>query len=318
MNEYSPVIAVNMAMVEGLTHRMGGFCLGPLSFALPVGAITALIGPNGAGKTTLIDLMYGLGRAQAGRQVQAGRQAKPGRITIAGHSHPQGEVLIKQRVGFVTPDLSYASWGRVGAALDYVSGFYPYWRADEADRLLALFAIDRRAKVGALSFGERTKLALITALARDTDALLLDEPTTGLDVAARHHLFAELLNYIQKPGLSQAGRAVLISSHQMSDLERLADRVIVLHRGQLLAEGATSDLVERYQQWDIVLAGAAPELPEGMRSLAQTAGRMRVMVDLSSPSLPEIEAMGVVARAPMNLEEVYLGLTSGDVSGGAA
>ena len=111
---------------------------------------------------------------------------------------------------------------------------------------------------------------------------------------------------------------MLISSHQMSDLERLADRVIVLHRGQLLAEGATSDLVERYQQWDIVLAGAAPELPEGMRSLAQTAGRMRVMVDLSSPSLPEIEAMGVVARAPMNLEEVYLGLTSGDVSGGAA
>lgn len=292
MTEPASPSSAPLLSATGLTCKIGTFRLGPLDFAVPEGSITALIGPNGAGKTTLMDLLYGLGRPAVGQ------------ITVAGLQLPRDELAVKRRVGFVSPDLSYVSWGKVGAALDFVSGFYPDWRLDEAERLLDLFQLSRKAKIAGLSFGERTRLSLIVALARETDLLLLDEPTTGLDVSTRKHLFAELLHYIEMPG-----RAVVISSHQLSDLERLADRVAVLNRGRLMSQGSTSDLVERYQQWDIAIRGAAPSLPASCRLLASAPDRLRVMADLAAPEITEFSEFDVLARAPMTLEEVYLGLT---------
>lgn len=284
--------APNTISIVDLRHKIGKFELGPVTFDVPEGSITALIGPNGAGKTTLLDLLYGMGKMTGGE------------VTIGGLSQPRDEIRIKQRVGYVTPDLTYASGGRIGSALDHISGFYPNWDAAECDRLLAVFGLERKDKVGGLSFGERMKFSLVVALARETDALLLDEPTTGLDVSARQHLFAELLRYIQRPG-----RAVLISSHQLNDLERLADRVAVLCTGQVLALGSTNDLVDRYQQWDVAYRGAAPMLPVDCRVLAQYEARLRIMADLWSPHLAELAALDVISKVPMTLEEIYLGLT---------
>lgn len=278
--------------VRAFRHRIGQFELGPLDFTLPEGTITALVGPNGAGKTTLLDLMFGMGRVQEGQ------------VHIAGLAQPRDAVAIKQRVGFVSPDLNYTSWGNIGSALDFLSGFYPDWHPGECERLLDLFALQRSTKVAGLSFGERTRLSLIVALARDTDVLLLDEPTTGLDVAGRHRLFAELLHYVER-----AGRAVLISSHQLGELERLADRVIVLRQGRLAAQGEMNELVERYEQWDLDVAAASAGLPAGLRMLAVDGGRMRVMADLRDPQSAAVEPATIMARAPMSLEEVYLGLT---------
>ncbi len=281
--------------VRGLAHRVGRFDLGPIDLDLPEGSITALIGPNGAGKTTLIDLVYGLG------------QAKAGRIVMGGLSLPRDLVALRQRVGYVSPELAFAGFGRVGAALDYVSGFYPAWQADECNRLLDLFALSRRDKIGGLSFGARTRLSLIMALARETDVLLLDEPTTGLDVAGRHHLFTELLRYIDQPASSGQRRAILISSHQLNELERIADRVAVMSEGRIVACGSTGDLVERYQQWDIALPGVDPVLPATARVLGRQPNRLRLMVDLADVQV--LSDLDVVAQVPMNLEEVYLGLT---------
>ena len=276
--------------LRGLAHHVGRFDLGPIDLALPEGSITALIGPNGAGKTTLIDLAYGLGHAGAGS------------ITIAGLSVPGDLVAMRQRVAYVSPELAFAGFGRVGAVLDYVAGFYPGWRAEECARLLELFGLSRRDRIGGLSFGARTRLSLIMALARDTDVLLLDEPTTGLDVAGRHHLFAELLRYIDRPG-----RAILISSHQLNELERIADRVAVMRDGRIVACGSTGDLVERYQQWDVALPGAETALPATVRVLGRQPHRLRLMVDLAD--VQTLNGLDVLARVPMNLEEVYLGLT---------
>jgi ABC-2 type transport system ATP-binding protein len=282
----------SVVALRGLAHRLGRFELGPIDLDLPEGSITALIGPNGAGKTTLIDLAYGLGLPRAGS------------ITMAGLHLPADLVALRERVGYVSPDLAFAGYGRVGAALDYVSGFYPGWCADECMRLLEVFALSRRDRINGLSFGARTRLSLIMALARDTDVLLLDEPTTGLDVAGRHHLFTELLRYIDQPG-----RAILISSHQLSELERIADRVAVMRAGQLVACGSTADLVERFQQWDVAVPGAVPPLPATVRVLGRQQGRLRLMVDLAAPDRLALGALEVVAQAPMNLEEVFLGLT---------
>ncbi len=278
--------------VHGLAHRVGRFDLGPIDLDLPDGSITALIGPNGAGKTTLIDLVYGLG------------QAHTGRITIAGSTLPRDLVAMRQKVAYVSPDLAFAGFGRVGAVLDYVAGFYPDWRPDECTRLLEVFGLSRRDRIGALSFGGSTRLSLIMALARDTAVLLLDEPTTGLDVAGRHHLFAELLRFIDRPG-----RAILISSHQLSELERIADRAAVMRDGRLLACGSIDNLVERYQQWDVALRGAPPALPDAVRVLGRQPNRLRLMVDLTGADPQALSQLDVVAQVPMSLEEVYLGLT---------
>jgi ABC-2 type transport system ATP-binding protein len=282
----------SVVSLRGLAHRIGKFALGPIDLDLPEGSITALIGPNGAGKTTLIDFLYGLGLPDAGR------------ISLAGLGVPGDLVAMRQQVGYVSPDLGFAGFGRVGAALDFVAGFYPGWRADACTRLLDVFALSRRDKIGGLSFGARTRLSLVIALSRDTDVLLLDEPTTGLDVSGRHHLFAELLRYIDRPG-----RAILISSHQLNELERIADRVAVMRDGQLVACGSTGDLVERYQQWDVALPGAVPALPDTVRILGRQPHRLRLMVDLADAGTAGLAELEVVAQVPMNLEEVYLGLT---------
>ena len=278
--------------VNGLSHRIGSFCLGPVDLVVPAGSITALIGPNGAGKTTLLDLLYGMGAAQQGH------------MTLAGLDPRRAASAMRQQVAYVTPDVSFAAWGRVGGVLDYLRGFYAAWSDVECDRLLSLFELGRSDRVSGLSFGERTRLALVAALARETSVLLLDEPTTGLDVAARKHLFAELLAYME-PG----NRAIVISSHQLSDLERLADRVAVLHRGQLRAAGAIADFTERYEQWDIALNGKPLSLPSGVHPLLHGKERMRVMADLQAGADDFARSVTVLARAPMTLEEVYLGLT---------
>ena len=158
--------------LKDVTRRLGSFRLGPLSLSVPRGSVTALIGPNGAGKTTTLDLALGLGAPDGGA------------IEVTGLAMPADEVAIKRKVAYVNPDLNYQPWGRVGRALDFLRKFYPDWDDAACDRLLADFGLSRGEKIASLSFGARMKLSLVAAFSRDAELLLLDEPTTGLDVNA--------------------------------------------------------------------------------------------------------------------------------------
>jgi ABC-type Na+ transport system ATPase subunit NatA len=182
----------------GFEKRLGNFRLGPLDLAVPSGTILALIGPNGAGKTTTRDLLMGMGRPDAGR------------IRMLGMDLARDEVAIKRRTACVNPDLDYRAWGTVGAAIDFVRGFYPDWDDGRCERLLGELRLSRDEKVATLSFGVRIKLALVLALARDAELLLLV-------AVSRRLLFAELLSFMQRPD-----RTIVISSHQLADLERFA------------------------------------------------------------------------------------------------
>ena len=171
--------AVALRKVE---RRLGSFVLGPLDLTVPRGAVLAFVGPNGAGKTTTLDMLMGMGVPDRGE------------IEVLGLSMPQGEVAIKSRTAYVSPDLNFTPWGNVGRALDFVRGFYPDWDQQRCDRLLKEFSIARKERIAALSFGARIKLSLVMALSRDAELLLLDEPTVGLDVNARLLLFREILD----------------------------------------------------------------------------------------------------------------------------
>jgi ABC-2 type transport system ATP-binding protein len=281
--------AITLSHVE---RRLGRFVLGPLDLEVPRGAVTAFIGPNGAGKTTTLDLVMGLGKADSGG------------IEVLGLAMPRDEVTIKSRVAYVSPDLNYTAWGKVGRVLDFVRGFYPDWDAARCESLMRDFGIARGDSITALSFGARIKLSLVIALARDAEILVLDEPTTGLDVNARHILFREILDFVKRDD-----RAVLISSHQLSDLERLADHVALINHGKLIAMERMDALVDRYVQVDATAMGALPQL-DGIKLLSREGDRLRLLLDRKQIEASALGAHGltVLSETPMTLEEIFLAL----------
>jgi ABC-type sugar transport system ATPase subunit len=127
---------------------------------------------------------------------------------------------MKQRVGYASPELSFVVWGRVEKAIRFVRGFRPTWDEAYAARLMETFSLSPGDKIATLSFGAKTKLALLLAMAWHPQVLVLDEPTTGLDAHSKRAVFAELLAIVR-----DEARTVVISSHQLTDLERFADRV---------------------------------------------------------------------------------------------
>jgi ABC-2 type transport system ATP-binding protein len=285
--------------LKGVERRLGDFVLGPLDLTVPRGAVLAFVGPNGAGKTTTLDLMMGMGAPDRGE------------IGVLGLAMPQSEVAIKQRCAYVSPDLNFTPWGSVGRALDFVRGFYPDWDQARCERLLQEFSIARNERIASLSFGARIKLSLVMALSRDAELLLLDEPTVGLDVNARLLLFREIRDFVKREG-----RAVMISSHQLSDLERLADHVAILNKGKLIASGRMDALVERYVRLEARLTshdlnggGAMPVL-EGVVVLARDGARLSLMLDRKQDVALAQSGIEVLRETPMSLEDIFVALVA--------
>jgi ABC-2 type transport system ATP-binding protein len=217
----------------------------------------------------------------------------------------EDEVEIKRRTAYVSPDMDYRAWGTVGRAIDFVRGFYPDWNAARCEELQFTFGVHRDTRVEALSFGARMKLALVLALSRDAELLVLDEPTIGLDAIARRQLFAELLKF-----MAADGRTILISSHQLTDLERFADHAAIMNQGKLLTSGRMDQLVERYRQFDARVGRETPLSVPGVSVIDRQAERVRLLVDQDAASPEGLEALHleVLAEVPLTLEDLFLAL----------
>ncbi|HOW66866.1 MAG TPA: ABC transporter ATP-binding protein [Candidatus Paceibacterota bacterium] len=289
----------NAIEIRGLAKRFAQFQLGPLDLTVPVGCIYGLIGPNGAGKTTTLDLVFGMGRHDSGQ------------ITVLGLDHRREEVAMKRQAAYVSPDLNYLAWGKVGRAIQFVRGFYESsWDHAYCDHLLQTMRLDCDDKIATLSFGGRTKLALVLALAWRPKVLILDEPTTGLDAVSRHQLFSELLALIQ-----DEARTILISSHSLTDVERLADHVGMIKEGRMLLEGETSAILEAYRLVDL---SARDErcLPQGGGAFVQGRDqqRWRMLLDTRKHGLETLESRGVkiLSAAPISLEDLFVTLAQAE------
>jgi ABC-type multidrug transport system ATPase subunit len=279
---------------EGVQKSFGlAFSLGPLTLSVPRGSIYALIGPNGAGKSTALNMLIGMGEPTLGS------------ITILGRNIREDEVEIKRRTAYVSPDMDYRAWGTVGRAIDFVRGFYPDWNAARCEELQFAFGVHRDSRVDALSFGARMKLALVLALSRDAELLVLDEPTLGLDAIARRQLFAELLKF-----MAGDGRTILISSHQLTDLERFADHAAIVNQGKLLTSGRMDKLVERYRQFDARVLRDAPVDIAGVSMIDRQGDRVRLLVDgeLAPAEALEMPQLEILAQIPLTLEDLFLAL----------
>jgi ABC-2 type transport system ATP-binding protein len=282
--------------IRGLRKSFERFTLGPLDLTVPRGAIYGFVGPNGAGKTTAIDLIFGMGARDAGA------------ITVLELHHLRDEVAMKRQVAYASPELNFRPWGRVGRAIRFVKGFYPSWDDEYCAQLLETFHLGAGEKIATLSFGARTKLSLVLALAWRPRLIVLDEPTVGLDAIARHALFAELLAAVRDDE-----RTVFISSHSIAELERFADHIGMIKDGRLLFEGATAEVLEHYRLVDLV--GDRPvsfESQPGVRVQQHDRNRWRVLIDRRRASMEWIAQQGLVSvgDAPVSLEELFVVLGS--------
>lgn len=285
----------NAIEFRGIVKNYPRFQLGPLDLTVPCGAIYGLIGPNGAGKSTAIDLIFGLARNDDGQ------------IRVLGFDHRADEVALKRRAAYVGPDLNFQIWGTVRKVIRFVRGFYPEWDDNHCTALMKAFHLSDSEKIATLSFGGRTKLSLLLALARRPEILILDEPTTGLDAVSRQQVFGELLNAVE-----DGKRTVLISSHGLSDIERFADHVGMIKNGKLLLEGRMDEVVDRFCFAEFFTTnGASFQSQEGLTILKHTENRWHALLDQKSPAPDWLQTHGAqqISLTTLTLEDLFVALT---------
>ena len=286
----------NAIEIRGLVKHYPAFTLGPVDLTVPRGAIYGLIGPNGAGKTTAIDMIFGLGRNDAGT------------IRVLGLDHRADEVALKQRAAYVGPDLNFQVWGRVGKAIRFVRGFYPGWDDAYCAELMRVFHLEPNDQIVTLSFGAKTKLSLLLALSRRPDILILDEPTTGLDAVSKQQVFGELLKAVE-----EGERSVLISSHGLSDMERFADHIGMIKHGKLLLEGRTDEIVDRFRFVEFFTNNGATlqsPAPAGLTILRGEENRWHALLDQNSGAEKWLESQGAqnLTLTRLTLEDLFVAL----------
>jgi ABC-2 type transport system ATP-binding protein len=227
--------------IESLKVRRGAFTLDLPRWRLEPGAVVGLVGPNGAGKTTLLETMAGL------------RSSATGAVRVFGMDPWSDPTAVRGFLGFMSDDLPLFDM-RIGPLLKMVSGYYSSWDRDLVELLLARFKIDTKMRVRDLSKGEGSRIRLILAMAFRPRVLLLDEPSTGLDLAGRRSLLESVLEVVRDPE-----RSVVISSHMLLDVQRISDRLLILNGGRVVHEGPTDQLVgeERTLEEAMIAWGAA-------------------------------------------------------------
>lgn len=229
---------------QDLRHGFGNrSILGGITLRVPQGAVLGLVGCNGAGKSTLIRILLGFLHPDGGYS----------RIFGCDSLH-LGDAA-KQRLAYVPQQPEAFPWMSVGKMLDFIGGFYPKWDAGYVDAMLSRLAISRGAKLSELSPGERQNVALIRALATQPELLILDEPAAALDPVARRELLREIARRA-----AESGTTVFFSTHIVSDLERVASHIALLHRGRLMINTAMDDLKEIYAR--VTFASEADIAPQ--------------------------------------------------------
>jgi len=256
------------------------------------GSIYGFLGRNGAGKTTAIRIMAGLSPATGGSARVLGFEA--GRDNIA----------ILERTGFVIDKmlLPYMT-GR--ELLRFNKGFFPAWSDAQAKRYADALEIPMDRKFKKLSHGSKTKLCLLMALAQNPELLILDEPTSGLDPVITDQLLRVLVE-----DFANDGRTIFMSSHHLSEVEKVADWVGILDHGKLLLEARLDDIRARYRRIRVAgeqVLAKSPEIltmnsSEGVTEYVLCAGEEKFLADLRNNGATILEVL------PMNLSEIFIEL----------
>jgi ABC-2 type transport system ATP-binding protein len=286
MNSERPSIAA--ARLDGLAKRFPGFELGPLDLVLEPGTVLALVGPNGAGKTTTLNCMAGLLVPDEGGTQVYGSPVHPFRTEY------------RRDVGYVGEESGFFHRWSTRRNLDYLAKFMPGWSRDRALRLAKRIALPLDKPVNKLSRGNRTKLALVAALGHGPRLLLLDEPTAGLDPVVR----AEVLDVLWEI-IEDGERAVLYSTHVLSDINRLADELAFLRDGQLIQRAGRDELAESWRRISFRLADEDFELVDIVEH-RRVRAEHQVITRHAEATLEQLRELGAEAieASRMTVDEI--------------
>ena len=220
---------MNALEVKGLTKVYPEFTLDKVSFCVPQGHIVGLIGRNGAGKSTTIKGILQL-------------IATEGDVAVFGKNMDVDELAAKQMIGYVGGGFRYYPMNTLVSIRKAYAPFYPAWDQGKYERLLAQFDLSERKKVKELSEGMKVKFALALALSHGAKLLIMDEPTSGLDPLSREEFCDIVLQLVREEGVS-----VLFSTHITSDLMRIADDIVYISQGRLLAACPLKEMLNKYK-----------------------------------------------------------------------
>lgn len=280
--------------ISAITKRYENFILQGVSLQIPRGAIVGLIGQNGAGKTTLLNCVLNLVRKDSGS------------VHLPGLDQEVSAEKIRRFVGYVPERLVYYDWMTVESMLRFVSKFYDGWDDGRCRDLLAGYRLDPGRKIRDLSMGMRKKLGLVAALTHRPRVLILDEPASNLDPVARNNLLEDLRQILGTWGT----RAILISSHNLTDVERLVDWIAILRAGKLQCYTSREKLLGGWRKVVFeapVQPGWADSMPCGIHHLKP--GHAVVVESTEAESLiGRLESLGgvVMKVTQPNLEEIFL------------
>jgi ABC-2 type transport system ATP-binding protein len=268
-----------------------------LDLRVPTGSIFGFLGRNGAGKTTTIKTLMGLLKPDSGDAHVFG-------IPIADADR---SIEIRRRIGFVTEDKELYPYMTVEQIIQFTRPFFPKWRTDLEEHYLKMFDLPPKRKIPDLSKGMRSKLMLLLAICRGAELLILDEPTDGLDPVAIEDILREIVALT-----ATSGTTIFFSSHQLSEVEQVADHIGIIDQGKMIVAGSLDDMKLRYQRLSVVFQNAI-ELPahweDGVESVQQSGRAASILVSRNSEAIiRQVQAIPgtSVEQFPVTLKEIFL------------
>ena len=286
MNNWGKIF-MNAIEVKDITKKYGNFCLNHVSLQIPKGTIYGLIGENGAGKTTLINCILGL------------VQPNYGDVVVLGSNNFINEVELKDQLGFVINDMGIPNILTVDKIEEIFSKIYKHWDHNQFVKLLKQFEIDKDEKYETLSLGNKMRITIAIALSHNAKLLVLDEPMNALDPAIRAEVVDLLIEYTR-----QEDHTILISSHIVTDLEKMCDYIGFMHAGELIINDEKDNILSNYGILNI-----EPEeitnIPEGaIVAKKETPYQVKLLIDRK-------HASNLDGLQPATLEEIFVGIVKG-------
>lgn len=282
-----------MIEIKNLTKSFEGFtALDGISITVPSGSIYGLVGPNGSGKSTLIRNLMGIYRPDSGE------------ILIDG-SPVYENTEVKARMAYIPDDIFFFHQSSVKDMMRYYKGIYPRFDMERYEKLKGVFSLDENMPIRRMSKGMQKQAAFWLSMCMRADILVLDEPVDGLDPVMRRQVWSIIMSDVAENGTS-----VLVSSHNLRELEDVCDHVGIIDHGRLLLERSLSELQENISKIQIALP-EGKTLPEELDILHQSAtGRLSTIIVRGEPGavlsrLQESEPLFMDAL-PLSLEEIFI------------
>lgn len=285
---------------RGLTKYYGRRCVvNALDLRVPTGSVYGLLGRNGSGKSTTLKMLLGFVRPDRGS------------ASLLGDDAAALSPATRSKIAYIAEGHPFLRWMTIDEAVRFTRSFYPHWNGELLDQILDHFALPRRAKIRRLSNGQRAQVSLALAVAPDPELLILDDPTLGLDTVVRRDFLESLIQIIQREG-----RTILISSHILADVERVADRIGILVDGVLRADCPTDYFKLSIRRVVLEFAAEPPAFPacDGLVSTWRVGNRLEVvLVGYGTRHEQLIESLEPTSMdvLELNLEDAFIEYTRG-------